>query len=299
MVRAVLPRRVWNSRSLRVLLHSTYHLCPASPMIGPFRAFTSFFAALPFAFRHGLAWMFAVPIVLFVLISWGFFIVLHGPVDHLGALAADWLEISVEEANAGFWNDLKNVLNATREFVVAFVLRLAIAYLLFLVNKYIVLILLSPLLAYASERTEEIVTGRTFPFSWRQLLLDAIRGSLVALRNGVLELVVSLMLWALGLLVPILAPFTLVLLFLVSAYFYGFSMFDYMLERRRLRVSESVRAVNQRLGAVVTNGALFSLVMKVPLLGLLFGPVMAAIGAVLAEHGTTRTDASTIPYNAS
>ena len=268
-------------------------------MIGPFRAFTSFFAALPFAFRHGLAWMFAVPIVLFVLISWGFFVVLHGPVDQLGALAADWLEIPVEEASEGLWNDLKNVLNATREFVVAFVLRLAIAYLLFLVNKYIVLILLSPLLAYASERTEEIVTGRTFPFSWRQLLLDAIRGSLVALRNGVLELVISLLLWALGLIIPILAPFTVVLLFLVSAYFYGFSMFDYMLERRRLRVSESVRAVNQRLGAVVTNGALFSLVMKVPLLGLLFGPVMAAIGAVLAEHGTTRTDASTIPYNAS
>ena len=44
----------------------------------------------------------------------------------------------------------------------------------------------------------------------------------------------------------------------------------------------TVRAVNDRIGAVLANGALFSLLMKLPLVGVMFAPVMASIGAVLA-----------------
>ena len=73
----------------------------------------------------------------------------------------------------------------------------------------------------------------------------------------------------------------LILLFAVSAYFYGFSMFDYVFERRRMRIGESVKAVNDRSGAVLANGALFSLLMKLPLAGVMLAPVMASIGAVL------------------
>jgi len=81
---------------------------------------------------------------------------------------------------------------------------------------------------------------------------------------------------------PISVPFTAVFLFLVSSYFYGFSMFDYMFERRRLRVRDSVQAVNRHMGAVIANGMCFSLLMKVPLLGMMLAPPMAAVGAVLA-----------------
>ncbi|HMC97919.1 MAG TPA: EI24 domain-containing protein, partial [Flavobacteriales bacterium] len=127
-----------------------------------------------------------------------------------------------------------------------------------------------------------------FPFSWSQLMKDALRGALIAVRNGVMELLVTLGIWVLTLFVPVLAPVSVVFLFIVSAYFYGFSMFDYVFERRRMRIGESVRAVNSRLGLVLTNGALFSLVMKLPLVGLMFAPVMASIGAVLATVKSER-----------
>ncbi|MCB0783011.1 MAG: hypothetical protein KDC02_02060, partial [Flavobacteriales bacterium] len=131
-------------------------------------------AAASFALRHGLWWLFLVPIVLWVLLAYGLFVALEGPVDDLTRWVGGLLELDVAstdgEGLSGFWNSTKEVLNSTREFVVTWVLRLAIAFLLFLVNKYIVLILLSPLLAYASERTEELVTGARFPFSWSQLM---------------------------------------------------------------------------------------------------------------------------------
>ena len=62
--------------------------------------------------------------------------------------------------------------------------------------------------------------------------------------------------------------------------------FGYDLCARRLRTGESVRAVKDRLGIVLANGALFSLVMKLPFFGVMFGPALAAIGASIAlvEH---------------
>lgn len=243
---------------------------------------TSFFRAFGFAIGNRMGWMFLVPALLWMLLTYGLFTVLSGQVDGITAWAAGFLDIPVSDADAGWWSGVKNFLNGAWEIVLWVVLHAAIAYLLWVANKYIVLILLSPLLAYASERTEELLTGRSFPFSWGQLLKDALRGALIAARNGVMELGISIGIWFLTLFVPLLAPVSFILLFIVSSYFYGFSMFDYVFERRRLRIRESSRAVNDRLGLVLANGSLFQLGMMIPLFGIMFTPVMAAIGAALA-----------------
>jgi len=243
---------------------------------------TTFFRAFGFAINNRMGWMFLTPALLWLLLTYGLFKLLSGQVDGITAWAAGYLDIPVSDADAGWWTTVKNFLNGAWEIALWVILHAAIVYLLFVANKYIVLILLSPLLAYASERTEEVLTGRTFPFSFAQLMKDAVRGALIALRNGIMEFSISVGIWFLTLLVPLLAPVSFILLFAVSAYFYGFSMFDYVFERRRLRIGESVKAVHDRIGAVLANGALFSLVMKLPLFGVMFAPVMAAIGAVLA-----------------
>lgn len=243
---------------------------------------TAFFRAFGFALGNRMGWMFLVPALLWMLLTFGLFKLLSGQVDWITAWAAGYLDIPVSETDAGWWSNVKNFLNGAWEIVLWVILHAAIAYLLWVANKYIVLILLSPLLAYASERTEEVLTGRTYPFSWGQLLKDALRGALIAARNGIMELGISVGIWFLTLFVPLLAPVSFILLFIVSSYFYGFSMFDYVFERRRLRVAESARAVNDRLGLVMANGSLFQLGMMVPLFGIMFTPVMAAIGASLA-----------------
>lgn len=259
------------------------HLCSMTIVRDIQLGLSCFFRAFGFAMSHGMGWMFLVPVLLWLALALGFVALLQGPVDQLSDWLAARFEIPLDARVSDWWTDTKAFLNSARELIVGIVLKLAMGYLLFVANKYMVLILLSPLLAYASERTEEVITGRAFPFSWGQLLKDALRGALIAARNGVMELSISIGVWFITLFVPLLAPISFVLLFIVSAYFYGFSMFDYVFERRRMRIGESVRAVNHRIGAVMANGAVFSLVMKLPLVGVMFAPVMAAIGAVLAS----------------
>lgn len=247
---------------------------------------SGFFRAFGFALNNRMGWLFLVPVLLWVLLAFGLVAVLQGPVDRLSDWVALQLEVPVQEGAEDWWSDVKAFFNGAREVIVAILLKLAVAYLLFVANKYIVLILLSPLLAYASERTEEIITGRSFPFSFAQLMKDAVRGALIAIRNGIMEIAITVSIWFLTLFVPVLTPISFILLFIVSAYFYGFSMFDYVFERRRMRIGESVKAVNDRIGAVLANGALFSLVMKLPLFGVMFAPVLASVGAVLATMPT-------------
>ncbi len=254
------------------------------PLLRDFRlGLSGFFRAFRFALGNGMGWMFLVPVLLWAVLTFALVAVLRGPVDDLSLWLASRLEIPVEATSTSWWTEVKAFVNGAREVVLGFILKLAVAYLLFILNKYIVLILLSPLMAYASERTEELLTDRTFPFSWRQLMKDALRGALIAARNGFLELSITVALWVITFFVPILAPVTFVVLFLVSAYFYGFSMFDYVFERKRMRIGESVKAVNDRKGAVMANGSLFGLLMNVPLLGVMFAPVMAAIGAAITN----------------
>lgn len=240
---------------------------------------SGFFKAFGFCWRHGMGWLFLVPALLWVALAFGMYHALEAFTDAVGAWAAGYLEIPLGNGEDSWWADVKAWINGARETVVRWVLRLAIGYLLFVANKYIVLVVLSPLLAYASELAEEKITGRIFPFSFIQLMKDALRGALIAIRNGVLELSISILIWLVTLFVPIIGPFSLVALFVVSAYFYGFSMFDYVFERRRMRIGESTRAANSQLGAVLANGALFSLLMKIPLVGLMLAPVMASVGA--------------------
>ncbi|MBK7085933.1 MAG: hypothetical protein IPH53_15230 [Flavobacteriales bacterium] len=59
-------------------------------------------------------------------------------------------------------------------------------------------------------------------------------------------------------------------------------MVDYVLERRKLRVVDSVHVVNDHLGQVIGNGMAFSMLMKIPLLGTMLAPLLGAVGAVLA-----------------
>ncbi|MBK6627738.1 MAG: EI24 domain-containing protein [Flavobacteriales bacterium] len=251
--------------------------------------FSSFVEAFGFMRRHRMTWMFLVPLLLWALLTFGLFALLQGPVEELGAWLASQLGLQVDPAqDTGWWAALKRVFNATREALTWLALKLLVLYLLLSLNKYLVLILLSPLLAYASERAEELLTGAEHPFSLAQVLRDALRGAAIALRNGVLELTIGLAIGLLSLVMPLFVPLATLALFIVGAYFYGFSAVDYILERRRLRLADSVRTVNAHLGLVLGNGTAFSLLMKVPLLGTTFAPLLAAVGAVLAFHHAGR-----------
>lgn len=250
-----------------------------------------------FMFRHRMAWMFLAPVLLWALFASGLFHVGNWLAESAQAWTGKYLGLAVPDAGRtgwpGFWDDLKALLNGAREVLVWLVLKLALLWLMGLLGKYVVLVLLSPLLAYASERTEELLTGTSVPFRWGRWLREVLRGIAMALRNGAVEMGITVLAWITTLFLPLLAPVTALLLWAVSCWFYGFSMFDYIHERRGLGLRASLRAARERRGAVLANGLLFNLLMKVPVLGMITAPLLGAVGAVLAVHqgGTAATQA--------
>ncbi len=264
-------------------------------MNGFLRGLEGFSRAPAFMLHHRMGWMFIAPILLWALFAFGLFQTGNWLVDatqtwiekHLG------LDVPTTGRNGwpGFQDDLKAVVNGARNVLVWVVLKLAIFWLVGLLGKYVVLILLSPLLAYASERTEELLTDCSAPFQLGRWLREMIRGMLMAIRNGTLEIGITALAWAATLFLPLLAPVTALLLWLVSCWFYGFSMFDYIHERQALGLNASVRAASRQRAPVMANGMLFNLLMKVPVLGIITAPLLGAVGAVLAtapDRGRTQ-----------
>ncbi len=141
--------------------------------------------------------------------------------------------------------------------------------------RYIMLILIAPILAYVSERTEELATGRSYPFSLSQLLKDAWRGIGIAVRNGIAELLLTILLLALGF-IPVIGWITPFFLFIVQSYFFGFSMLDYYFERQKLSGTESRRLIYSYKWVAVGNGAYFNGLVY------LFTVLAAALPLVLA-----------------
>jgi CysZ protein len=255
-------------------------------MNGTLAGLDGFARAGGFMLRHRMAWMFLAPVVLWLLFAAGLFRLGGQATDLVQQWAAVRLDLPVSATDRsgawGLWDDLKGWVNGAREAVLWLVVKLAVLWLMGLIGKYVVLVLLSPLMAYASERTEEVITGRETPFRLLRWLREVLRGMGMALRNGLLELAINIAAWAATLFVPLLAPLTALFLWAVSCWFYGFSMFDYIHERRALGIRQSVRAARGMRGTVLANGLLFSLLMKVPLLGLVAAPLLASVGAVLA-----------------
>jgi CysZ protein len=250
-----------------------------------FRGFTR---ALGFALRNGMWWLFLVPVLLWLLFAGGIAWVSSSAVDLVGGWVSGFWDITVPPSDRtgllGAWDDVKGLFNSARDTVVLVTVKIALWFLFGLVGKYVVLILLSPLLAYASERTEEIVTGRTFPFRFGLFIKEVGRGILMALRNGTLELLITVAVWTGTLFIAPIAPLSALVLWLVSCWFYGFSMFDYVFERQRLGIRASARAARQQRGIVMANGILFDLLVRIPLVGVVFAPLLASIGSVLAWH---------------
>lgn len=101
-----------------------------------------------------------------------------------------------------------------------------------IISKYILLIILSPWLAFISEKTAQVNAGQQVVFSWAQLINDEWRGVLISMRNFIYELGINLTVLLVSLFFPLITPLAFVINLYVGAYFYGFSMMDYACKRK-------------------------------------------------------------------
>lgn len=203
----------------------------------------SYAKAVKFMIEHKLYWYLIIPAILMIVIY------------QIGAMIKHhYIQPDVENMNEIVWH------------FIYVMLEISIAILLMKFAKYLVVIILSPLISHLSMKTEKILTGNTYPFEFKQLIQDVKRAMRIVVRNLMWEyfffiiiLVVSFLGWENPKSSPIFY-----LTFVIGFFYYGFAFIDYINERRRLNVDESIIFVRKHRGLAIAIGCVYSLLILVP-----------------------------------
>lgn len=198
------------------------------------------------------------------MIALSLFIVLFYSIYQFSGAAGEWLASKIPWS----W--------AQESLIFSFLVGLAVLYLFWILMKYIMLMLLSPLLTIVSEKAEEQLTGKIggAGFSFGN---SAVRSVRINMRNMLKEIVFTILLLIAGL-IPGLNVFALIAMFLVQAYFAGFGIMDFYLERH-LTLSQAVRQVYAHKWAAITLGGIFTILLLIPVFGVIVAPYFTTITA--------------------
>ncbi len=194
--------------------------------------------------------------------------------------------------DGSLWQNTKAFVSDIGMYATAFLMFLLGWYLFTKIKKYVVLALMSPILAILSEKTEQILTQKEYPFNRKKFIQDLLRGMVIAFRNLMMEVLWSMILWSaviyISIAVPplsfLLAPASAVLSFALGAYYFGFSTMDYCNERKKRRVMESIKFIRKHRFTAIGNGTIFSLLFMIPFVGVSCGTIICTVAASLSVH---------------
>lgn len=249
----------------------------------------AFSEAMHFIREHKLRHYFIYPLVLSVLYWIGGYQIIDGITQWVSDSIHGRLDLEPRQVEDGtfsfFWSiveTMKGWYNDGYTVILTLIVRIVMWVLLFVVGKYVMLASLSPVLALLSERCDEIVSGKRYPFKLGQFLKDIGRGILVAVRNLFAELGMLSLLWVFTFIIPLLAPVSIVLAFVISAFYYGFSMIDYIHERDRMSLRESFQFMRDHRGLAIALGVGIAAGMMIPLIGFIIASFISILGVVAA-----------------
>lgn len=197
--------------------------------------------------RHKLYWYVIFPVLLFIFIYWlGTYFL---KIEYQIGAELNHSTSSIKTINEMIWFTAKLIfIDSLHMLFTKFAL-------------YIVVVLLAPILSLLSEKIEEIITGNVYQFRLQQLVNDVQRGAKIALRNILWEyffivLVLGLASFFDGTIRAVLI-FSIPMIF--GFYFYGFSFIDYVNERRRLNIQQSIYFVSKHKGLAFAIGSIYSI----------------------------------------
>lgn len=185
----------------------------------------------------------------------------------------EWLQVK-----NGDWNAILKWA-----FLIGFRILTFLAYAF--VYKYLVFLLMSPVLAWISERVSARLYDREFEFNFIQLLSDTWRGIKLSFRNLFFELFFTIILLLLAF-IPFVGLLSPLFILLIQAYYYGFQMLDYNCERYRINSRNALAYMKRHKALALGNGLMFYALFLLPIVGWMVAPILGAIAATLAFEST-------------
>lgn len=197
-----------------------------------------------------------------------------------------WLGIDSAMDSIMNWSWVKRFTNWTSDYPWILTLTkigiyLSSFFLFVSLYKYLFLALASPLYAYISERTAEVMHNTTYPFVLSQFLSDVVRGIIISVKNFFNQLFITLVFFILSF-IPVLGWFFSLGIILTDCYYYGFSMLDYNCERDKMSVRESRNFIKKHRGLAIGNGLIMYLSFMIPIVGVMFIAPLSAIAASIS-----------------
>lgn len=245
-------------------------------MRGFFIAVSSFFKVFPVIHKYGIWSFYYLPLILNVLLLvlyyWGIGILFSWGTHNIVDSLFEWIGLN----ETSWWYSVITIFVSIVEW---FSRKLIILY----TFQFVSLVFLAPLYSIISETLLNHLNDTHRPFTFIQLLKDVKRGVLVAFRNVVLQMFYSIPVFILSFFFPVFG----ILLFLISAYFYGFALMDYRSEYYNYSFKDSVRIIRQNRWYAVGLGTMFNLLMllgsliHIEFITILYVPVISIVAAIL------------------
>jgi len=229
-----------------------------------FIGITAYFRYLSLVRKNGLGRFFFAPIIVGILLITTIGTSAYGFSDNLGHLMSDWYPW---KRGAAFVQSFSSVIAGIFIFVIGLI-----------IAKYLVLILASPFMSPMSQNIEaQGVYKPALPYQSLTAMEGIWRGLRIASVNIFKELSITLVILVFSLIIPILGPFTAVLLFLIQAYYAGSGNMDYTLERY-FGVKESKQFIRANRGLAIGNGIVFVALLMLGL-GFFIAPPLGTLAA--------------------
>ena len=185
-------------------------------------------------------------------------------------------EIGLYISSFWSWDFGKETIN-TVSMILGGIILISIGLILF---KHLVMILSAPFMGPISKKIEDDFTGVTSQTQVSSPLTLVFRSIKISSRNLFRELLLSIPILILGL-IPLIGFFSLILLFLMQAYFAGFGNMDYTLERH-FSYQKSIQFVKANKGIAIGNGLVFMLFLLIPFVGIIFIIPFSVTSATIA-----------------
>lgn len=200
---------------------------------------------------------------------------------YFSSTSTEFIEWFILKAGLKSW--IEKVNDGSVSFLLTFgtmVIWFISLMLYFSLFKYLFLIIGSPIFAYLSEKTAAIMEGNHQPINSRQLLIDSKRGIQLAVRNSFWQTIYILSILIVSLL-PVVGWLTPFLVLIIECYYYGFSMVDYSLERKKMSATQSRFFISNHKGVAIGNGMVFYMFHLLPIIGWVLAPAYAVVAATL------------------
>ena len=206
----------------------------------------AYLKAIPFVLKNGFWMYFIIPIIIFIFIY------------YLGFYFKDMQQLYKAPDDAGFFKSIYYF------FISGIFLLLSFTFLNFI--RYIIIILISPLLSIVSERTERILTGNKYTYSLSQLIKDVKRALNLIIRNIFWEISLVVLVLITLKIINIYYPmndllnstFRIVAVECIAFYYYGFGFIDYIMERLKMNHKQSIYFVRKHRGLAIALGLVFT-----------------------------------------